>query len=170
MSGLPASPRAIRRFIEDPRPIRAWYGAEFVGAMGNELGTYNEMPGQRRAPKVNRMAEMSRIRIDDLQMIKSALVVVDAERMAGLKIGAVADYVALLGLAEINIDADFSGYDSLLRLFTMPKEEAQAFSELGAWDAAFLKALYNTEQANRMQRHSIVDSMMREAAISPRSQ
>jgi hypothetical protein len=165
LSGLPASPRAIRRFIEDARPIRAWYGAEFVGAMGNELGTYNEIPEKGRAPKVNRLAEMSRIRIDDLQMIKSALVVVDVERIAGLKIGAVADYVALLGLAEINLGADFSGYDSLLRLFTMPKEEAQGFSELGAWDAAFLKALYNTEQANKMQRHSIVDRMMREAAV-----
>jgi hypothetical protein len=166
LSGLPASPGAIRRFMDNPRPVRAWYGAEFIGAMGNELGTFNEMTGgAHRAPQVNRMADMSRIRIDDVQMIRSALVVVDVARIAGLKIGAVADYVALVGLAEINLDADFSGYDSLLRLFTISQEEAQAFSELGAWDAAFLKALYNTEQANKMQRHSIVDRMMREAAV-----
>jgi hypothetical protein len=171
MSGLPASPGAIRRFMDNPWPVRIWYGAEFSGEMGNELGTFNEMTGgARRAPKANRQAEMSRIQFDDLQMIRSALVIVDVARIAGLKIGAVADYVALLGLAEINLDANYSGSDSLLRLFTMPKEEAQALSALGAWDAAFLKALYSTEQANKMQRHLIVNTMMREVAISPQPQ
>lgn len=166
-SGLPASQGEIRRFIDDPRPIRAWYGAELVGAMGNALDSFQEMPSSGRAPKSNRLSEMSRIRIDDLLTIRSALVVVDTGRITGLNIGAVADYVALVGLAEVNLDANFSNCDSVLRMFTVRKAEAQAFSQLGAWDAAFLKALYKTEQADKMQRDSIVDSMLRDRSVLP---
>ena len=93
------------------------------------------------------------------------LIIVDTRRIDGLKIGALADYTAMLGLAKINLDADVSGDDSVLRLFMGPT--GAALSQLGTWDTAFLKALYSTDQANRMQRHSIVDSMMRDTAVAP---
>jgi hypothetical protein len=49
----------------------------------------------------------------------------------------------------------------------MAPNEAHTLSQLGTWDAAFLKALYGTEQANNMQLHLIVDSMMRDASVAP---
>ena len=93
-------------------------------------------------------------------------VIVDTRRIDGLKIGAVADYAAMLGLAKINLNADVTGDDSVLRLFTA-SADAATLSQLAAWDAAFLKALYS-EQANKMQRHSIVNSMMRDASVASR--
>ncbi len=151
---------AIRRFINSARPIRAWYNAEFAGAAGNSLGVF-DMP--RGGISANRFPDASRITWDDVQNITSVLLVVDARRIDGLKIGAMADYIAMLGLAKINLDADFSGDESVLQLFTA-HEEGQTLSKLSTWDAAFLKALYSTEQSYKMQRSLIVTSMMRDLA------
>jgi hypothetical protein len=92
------------------------------------------------------------------------LIVVDARCVDGLQLGALADYIAMLGLAKINIDANFSSDDSVLRLF-QTQQNAQTVKQLSAWDAAFLKALYHTAQNYKMQRSVIIDSMMHE--LSP---
>jgi hypothetical protein len=112
---------------------------------------------------------MSRIQIDDVQEITSVLIVVDTRRIDGLRIGPVADYVAIVGLAKINLNADVTDNGSVLSLFMEPTD-AQTLSQLGTWDAAFLKALYGTEQANKMQRGAIVGAMMRDASVAPRPQ
>ena len=119
-------------------------------------------------PLQNDHATLSRIQHDDVQELTSVLVIVDARRIDGLKIGAVADYAAMLGLAKINLNADVADDDSVLRLFTIPTDAAATLSKLGAWDVAFLKALYSTEQASRMQRQSIVNSMLRDSSVASR--
>ena len=81
---------------------------------------------------------------------------------------AVADLRALPGLAETNHDADFSSYERVLRLLAMPTVQAPALSLPDTGNAAYLKALYTTGQAYKMQRHSIVESMRR--AVSIRAQ
>lgn len=161
LSGQPATATEIRRFIEDSRPIRAWYSVELVGAMGNELGAYDELSKSDRAPKVNRMPEMSRLKIDDVQTIKSNVVVVDRKRIAGMNLGAVADYVAMVGLAELNLHKDYSGTESILNLFDA-HGAAHSVHQLSAWDAAFLKALYSSDQSSISQVNTIVDKMIRD--------
>jgi Secretin and TonB N terminus short domain len=167
LSGQPATPTEIRRFIDDPRPIRAWYGIELVGALGNEMGTFDEMGDKGRAPKVNRLPVMSRARIDDLQTIESALVIVDRKRIEGLTVGAVADYAAMIGLAEVNPQGDYSSAESILKLFAAPDKGQsvnQPVNQLSAWDAAFLKALYATDQSSKLQVTTIVEKMTSDAA------
>jgi hypothetical protein len=166
LSGERATASEVGRFMEDPRPIRAWYGVELVGAMGNELDSYNEMPSRSRAPRVNRMPTMSRLRNDDLQSIRSTLVVVDKGRIIGQHLGAVADYVALIGLAEVNLAGDYSGAESILSLFTEP-ENRESITELSAWDAAFLKALYATDQSSKFQFTAIVEKIMKDPETVP---
>jgi hypothetical protein len=166
LSGQRADAAAIKRFTESTRPIRAWYNAELKGASGNSLRPSDDVTMGGRQPLENDHALGSRIHMDDVQDITSVLIVVDTHRTGGLSIGAVADYVAILGLAEINPDANVTGNDSVLRLFIAP-DGARTLSQLGTWDAAFLKALYGTEQANNMQLHLIVDSMMRDASVAP---
>jgi hypothetical protein len=166
LSGQRATASEVRRFMEDPRPIRAWYGVELVGAMGNELGEYSDLSHEDRAPKVNNLPTMSRIQIDDLQSIRSTLVVVDKGRIMGQHLGAVADYVALVGLAEVNLSGDYSSAESILSLFIEP-ENGESITELSAWDAAFLKALYATEQSNKLHFAAIVDKMMKDPQTVP---
>jgi hypothetical protein len=166
LSGRPATATEMRRFIDNPVPIRAWYGAELVGAMGNELGTYGDVGHDHRAPKVNTLPTMSRIQHDDLQTIRSTLVVVDKGRITGLSIGAVADYVALVGLAEVDLAGDYSSAESILSLFSAP-EKGQSITQLSAWDAAFLKALYATDQSSKFHYTAIVEKMLSYPEILP---
>jgi hypothetical protein len=161
--GNPADRAAFKQFVEDTRPIRAWYDAQLRGALGNLL--YGETKVKARPPLENDHPVASRIQLDDVQDLTSVLVVVDVRRIDGLSIGAVADYAAILGLAKINPNADVEGTDSVLRLFTAP-DEGKNLSRLGSWDAAFLKALYSTEQASKMQRQLIVRSMMRDDSVA----
>jgi len=165
LSGQRAEGGAVRRFIDSTRPIRAWYNVELVGTLGNALDTFDEGSMGGRNPVANHHPVASRIRTDEVQNVMSVLIVVDAQRIDGIKIGAVADYIAMLGLAEINLDADLTSDDSVLRLFTVPKD-VQSLSQLSGWDAAFLKGLYSTEQASATQRSSIVEVMMRDTPLS----
>lgn len=169
LSGQRADRAALKQFIEYARPIRAWYNAELKGALGNQLRPFDEAGTIGHTPLQNDHPVMSRIQLDDVQEITSVLIVVDTRRIDGLRIGALADYVAIVGLAKINLNADVTGDDSVLSLFMEPTE-AQSLSRLGTWDAAFLKALYGTEQANKMQRYAIVGTMMRDASVAPRPQ
>jgi hypothetical protein len=166
LSGQPATATQMHRFLDDPRPIRVWHGAELVGAMGNELGPYENMPQQARAPKVNTMPRMSRIQIDDLQVIKSTLVIVDKRRVVGLKLGALADYVAMVGLAAVNPDGDYASAESILNLFAAP-QKGQSIDQLSAWDAGFLKALYATDQSSKLQVSAILNKMNSDPGITP---
>ena len=165
LSGLRADGAALKKFADNTLPIRAWYNAELKGAVGNELRAFDEAGTGGRSPLQNDHPVMSRIQHGDVQELTSVVVIVDTRRIDGLKMGAVADYTAMLGLAKINLDADVASDDSVLRLFMGPT--GAALSQLGTWDTAFLQALYGTDQANRMQRHSIVDRMMRDTSVAP---
>lgn len=166
LSGQPAIATEMRQYIDHPQPIRAWYGADLVGAMGNELGTWADMSAHDRAPTVNTLPTMSRIRSDDLQVIRSTLVVVDRRRIAGMNIDAVADYVALVALAEINLAGDYSGAESILSLFSAPGK-GQSITQLSAWDAAFLKALYLTDPSSKFHYAAIVAKMLSAPEATP---
>jgi len=165
LSGRPATATERRQFIDDPRPVRAWYGAELVGALGNEL-RYYDLSREGHEPKLNTLPTMSRIRIDDVPTIRSALVVVDRGHITGLTIGAVADYVAMVALAEVNLQGDYSSAESILNLFTTP-EKGQSISQLSAWDAAFLKALYATDPSSKFHYSAIVDKMISDPETVP---
>jgi hypothetical protein len=166
LTGQRADGAAVRKFAESTQPVRAWYNAQLTGAMGNELHAFDhaEMGGHR--PLQNDHPSMSRIQSDDVQELVSVFIIVDTRRIDGLKFGAVADYVAMLGLTRINLEADLAGDDSILRLFSLPADAAATLTQIGSWDAAFLSALYGTDQANKMQRQSIVNHMMRDATVS----
>ena len=164
LAGRRADGAALRKFAETALPVRAWYNSQLTGALGN-LHAFDEADMGGSRPLENDHATLSRIQHDDVQELTSVLVIVDARRIEGLKLGAVADYATLLGLAKINLNADVAGEDSVLRLFTASTDAAATMSQLGAWDVAFLKALYGTEQASRMQRQSIVNSMLRDATV-----
>lgn len=167
LSGAQADKGALKKFAESTQPIRVWYNAQLTGAVGNELHAFTQAEMGGRRPLQNDHAVLSRIQVDDVQELTSVLIIVDTRRIDGLKISAVADYAAMLGLAKINLNADITGDDSVLRLFT-GSADAATLSQLGTWDAAFLKALYNTDQANKMQRDSIVNSMMRDTSVVSR--
>jgi hypothetical protein len=157
----------VKRFIDYPRPIRVWYngadidadeGVAFTGALAEStalgMGTV-DYPIHVSPSNMG-----SRITRSVVRDIESAIIIVDPEKIQGLNFGQLVDYVALVGLAQINLDKDIGQAPSILKVFS-----ASAVSpplEMTAWDKALLLSLYATEQKNRMQLSQMETVMLKE--------
>jgi hypothetical protein len=155
--GKSEMPEMLRRFLKTPRPVRVWYNIEFSrGDRKNSSSSGETTRGgaPRINPDINVNSEASRlVRYDVLQFL-SVIVIVDTNRAkTPLKFGQIADYIAMVGLTEIDPDADFGSTPTILRLFNSSPEAPP--SALTNWDRAFLKALYNSDQSSQVQRSQI---------------
>lgn len=155
-----ASPTEVRDFLKKPRPIRVWYNVTFGTNFGTqldqgapELGTvYGNMPS-------NHHFSGSRLVIDDVPLFSSVIIVVDIVQVSGLQYGQLADYIAMVALAQLDLDVQLNA-PSILQLFASHPAELQKPAGLTNWDAAYLKALYSTKQGSTMQRSSMASSML----------
>jgi len=158
-------PGKIRKFIGSKSPIRVWYNAELYSdegtPMGNGDGTSNYSANSIRA---NLRARATRIVFNDTRDLTSALVMVDGPRARGINFGQLAAFIALTGLAEIRADAQATDAPTILHLFSAVENDRPA--GLSAWDAAFLKALYRTDHADRQQLQEIKSAMVQDIVPS----
>lgn len=156
----------VKRFIDYPRPIRVWYnatdidadeGVAFTDALAESAGIGM---GTVDYPIHVSPSFGSRITTPVVRNIESAIIIVDPDKIQALNIGQMVDYVALVGLAQINLDKDIGQAPSILQVFS-----ASAISpplEMTAWDKALLLSLYTTEQKNKMQLSQMETVMLRE--------
>jgi hypothetical protein len=159
-----AGATAIKRFIETPRPVRVWHNtqredANGVVLRGDDLDVGGAPGGA--AVAINGRAADSRLERAAVTDLASVIMVVDTNRLQGLKVGQVADYVAMAGLAKLDLDADVTSAPTILRLFAATPAAA-APEALTPWDEAFLKALYHTRQHSPAQRSMITRTMVRD--------
>jgi hypothetical protein len=178
------APRVIDEFIATPRPVRVWYHTmertpegmpliymsfpdmNHVGAESNprndSLKHFGPEPG---APgfKTNPWSKASRLQLNVIWTIYRAFVVVDQTRLQGVSRQQLADYVAMVALAQLNAEARLGDAPTILTLFNQTPQAARP--GMSAWDAAFLKSLYyETQQKSRLQRGQIALSMVRTIA------
>ena len=73
-----------------------------------------------------------------------------------------ASHIAMVGLAQIRMDAKLDDAPTILQLFSESKTPAPL--GLSSWDQAFLKGLYDTEHADVTQPLAIAVSMAHEVA------
>jgi hypothetical protein len=106
----------------------------------------------------------TRLRHSAVRSLSSVIVVVDANRIQGLNVGQLADYVGMVGLAEVHQDAEVGPVPTILRLFRASPDPPQGLS---AWDQAFLASLYGAEQASVMEESRMKRSMVSTLAPSP---
>lgn len=86
---------------------------------------------------------------------------VDLRRMKSVTIRQLADYVALVGLADLRVDADPGAARSVLRLFAGHATPPQGLTQ---WDRALLYSLYNTRQADKLQVQDLESTMVQRIA------
>jgi hypothetical protein len=143
-----ASPAQIRQFLESSqsRPVRVWYNMD----LGRKSGTRNGhfIPSNTRAES---SAFVGNAAFDFL----SVFAIIDTQRTEHTTLDQLADYVAMAGLTRVDLDAGLGSAPSILRLFAAPGENQP--SGLSRWDAAFLKALYHSNQTSRTQRFDITE-------------
>ena len=141
-----AAPAQIRQFLESSRsrPVRVWYNLD----LGRKSGTRNGhfIPSNTRA-------ESSAFVGNAACEFLSVFAIIDTHRTENVALAQVADYVAMAGLTRVDLDASLGSAPSILRLFAASSEIQP--SGLSGWDAAFLRALYQSNQTSRAQRLDI---------------
>jgi hypothetical protein len=76
----------------------------------------------------------------------------------GNTVGQLADYIAVVGLAEINLGRDLGDAPTILHLFRASGQSSDG--GLSVWDQAFLKSLYDTPQESIFQLSKMTTEAM----------
>jgi hypothetical protein len=158
--GLPA----IREFLSPtkPRAVRVWHNVRpftrdgmpidvsgrCTGALGASGGpgassNSNDFP-------VSLQYWPSRLERYDVKAFSLALVIVDTAYPKPIKLGQLVDFAALVGLADISLDANVGDTPSILRVFDQAADEQAP--GLTQWDSAFLNSLYQSDQSAVVKR------------------
>jgi hypothetical protein len=155
----------IQMFLDARDPIRVWYNTTHKVANALPYTTAIAGLSLKGNPniEVNNHAEPSRIVSNEIRSFASVVVVIDSGRTQNVSLNQLADYVAMVGLAQTEHNMDVSSVPTVLRLFSTSDQPAP--SGLSAWDTAFLRALYRTDQQTVLQRYWIMQSMVQD--ISP---
>jgi hypothetical protein len=147
----------IRKFESESDPVRVWYNTQLYDDSGKPL-----VLAQGSENKRNDWARASRLELSTVRCLTSIIVIIDARRVKGVTFGQLADYVAMVALAEIRVNANIGNAPSILRVFSASGSPPPA--GLSAWDQAFLKALYHTRHTDKAQLAAIKTSVLQEVA------
>lgn len=155
VSGSDLGDAAVEAFVTSDRPVRWWQSSVPVnagtGRVASRLpgdGPFVPPPGFTRPSELGPQAitdGASRIRSPLRDDLSQVIVIVDIDRVAGTDLGALADYLAVISLAQIDPELDPGPYDTILSLFS---EGANPPPSLTDWDRAFLRGLYGAEQTD----------------------
>jgi hypothetical protein len=150
------------------RPVQGWYvtstrndsGREAVDdpypmPVGGPGGFYSPVPPGHPG---------SRLYNGRSSLIVNALVVVDTNKVQGMPIGPISDYLAMLVLSQSKSPDSCSQLPSIIDLMAANCIEREKPSQITAGDLAFLRALYkiNLETPIELEESNLEDSMMRQ--------
>ncbi|MBX3431276.1 MAG: hypothetical protein KF779_16945 [Hyphomonadaceae bacterium] len=158
---------ALEAFVSDERPVRWWHVAQTVTGDGQVL---RDVParlwnGGNRAPHLYAQGvflsgrEATRNSRTTRQDFRNVVIIVDGPRAAAPRLDALADYLAMVALAQIDPAADTSAFTSILNLYGENGERPLRMTE---WDESYLEGLYAApRQAPNVRRQEgrIVHSM-----------
>ena len=134
-SGMVRTRAALRRFQSDNQPIRWWQVSLPVDNHTGKVAV--RMPGEE--PPVT-TGTASRLRTEIRNDISRVIIVLDIPKLEGLDMKQVADYAAMVAYSQVDPDADFGGYDTILALDS--NRDVRGITD---WDMAYLRALYSAE-------------------------
>jgi hypothetical protein len=140
-----ASAVQIRHFLDSTRsrPVRVWRNIDIGRVATTRFGHF--VPS-------NSHADPSPFTGNSPLEFLSAFEIIDATRTAGIDLHQLSDYIAMIGLSNIDIEVDVGDAPSILQLFAPARSIALGLSN---WDSAYLTALYQTDQSSRSQRFEI---------------
>jgi hypothetical protein len=152
-----ANGNKVRQFLTASSPIRVWYNAALFNRDGTPCTLERGITicGGFTHPILD--GGSTHLQFGVVRDLTSVIVLVDAGRVKGIKYGQLAAYIAMVGLAEIRVDAKTGDAPTILHLFT-DSANAPALG-MSAWDTAYLKALYRTRHEDKMQLLALETSM-----------
>ncbi len=164
----PNGAQPIQQFIHSTRPIRVWYNTDIIGNSGETPSDSSFLLGGKgteyQGVPVVRSGKSPHMSWDALLMLSSVIIVVDARQVKGYSVGQIADYVAMVGLTQVNQDFKPEAAPSIMRLFAASSPAEPRPEGMSSWDQAFLKGLYTTDQGSLWQRGQIVSWVVQDLA------
>ena len=169
-SGMDRGRTALEGFVTSEAPVRWWQVSAPVDSETGNIAT--RIPGYCRgdcdaagtnpadyAPNIGVFAA-SRLSTQIVDELFRTVVILDVNQISGFRADQLADYIAMVTLAQIDPAADTRAYASILNLFEQPDPEAG----LTHWDRAYLQGLYDAERTRknlRAGRLEIADTIHR---------
>ena len=171
----------VDEFIKTPRAVRVWYNSNEKDAWGQplsycpstEIEAITCVPGDPKCypPHFDsgRVMQCGRgtaggthLSFNNIWWLARVFVIVDQKRLHEVKLGQLADYVAMAGFAKLKTDAHLGDAPTILTLFNAAPQGAPI--GMTDWDQTFLKSLYATVQKSKLQRSQIARQMVRDIA------
>lgn len=148
---------ALTSFVETPRPVRWWHVAQTRGADGDRLGSDSAHSSAPPPPQPTANGEIradsdgfrgiqvvrsqgTRTRAVERQDFNRVIIVVDGAQISGIPIESIADYLAMVALAQIDPQAETRDYPTILNLFSDDPDDVSFV--MTNWDTAYLSGLY----------------------------
>jgi hypothetical protein len=134
---------ALTAFVNSDRPVRWWHVTREVGADGERLSSENASMGASGFSAQTVRSNGTRLSNTTRQDFARVVIIVDGGSAGQVQMAGLADYIAMVALAQVNPDANTSAYPTIMNLFA---GGATAPSQLTQWDLAYLDALYSTSR------------------------
>ncbi|MCX7357096.1 MAG: hypothetical protein NT015_02940 [Alphaproteobacteria bacterium] len=150
----------LEDFSTSSAPVRWWHVNQTVGADGQELGADTSTGGSqviRGGPPPSRLRRATR------QDFLRVLIIVDARQAQGVQLQALADYLAMVSLAQLDPDGHTVGVPTILNLFADRDSGGVVPAGMTEWDEAYLEGLYTarrTAPRDIWQRRDISQTMV----------
>lgn len=160
---------ALNDFVHTPRAVRWWHVSQTVTENGQVLGGNNGRSSRTgdgfSGVQVARVTDPGRLRRSTRQDFNRVLIIVDAARAQGIQFEALADYISMVALAQLDPTADTREYPTILNLFSDREAGRQTPVSMTEWDEAYLTGLYGAPRQarnSRQQENAIARSMQGE--------
>lgn len=168
----------VDEFIKTPRAVRVWYDSAEKNAWGKPLAycpmteLCNPASKDCAPPPPSYYARYyqcgsgvaggTHLAFNTIWTFSRVFIIVDRTRLRGVKLGQLADYVAMVAFAKVKPGAHLGDAPTILKLFDGAPQAAPV--GMTEWDQTFLKSLYATEQKSMLQRGEIAGDMVHDIA------
>lgn len=147
-AGMDRGGAALRAFAASDRPVRWWQVSMPVDSFTGQRAI--RIPGECTGSCSNALdmapiltsTSSTRLGTQIVDNLFRTVVILDVDQVARVSGQQLADYVAMVSLAQIDPEADTSGYVSVLNIF----EDPESAEGLTNWDRAYLNGLYAAER------------------------
>jgi hypothetical protein len=131
---------ALENFSTSSRPVRWWHIANTYSADGMRVSDPIAPMATANGALV-RVFDPSRLRRATRQDFDRVIIVVDARQAAGHTLSVLADYLAMVSLAQLSPTIETAAYPSVLNLFS-----DGSVTGMTNWDIAYLDGLYHASR------------------------
>lgn len=134
--------QGLNDFLRTPRPVRWWHVAQLTASDDRPLSRIEIPPGSGNFRLANQTTGGSRLASLWKEDLTRAVIIVDATKVRGVTYEALASYLAMVSLAQLDPDPDPGALSSIMTLFADREAGRETPASLSGSDRAFLQGLY----------------------------